>query len=88
MKEEIVLRDEVELIDGTKTREITMREPTRKDMKVIESMNLSDVDKSDAMLSTLTGISLESLEDMPMCDSNKLISILDKMGEFDYNPKK
>lgn len=86
MDKEILLRDEVELIDGTKTNKIKMREPTRADMKFGVQFK-DEVEAEDKMIIRLSGISQEALDAMPLCDSNKIRIALEEMGATDYNPK-
>lgn len=86
MYKEIELRDEVELIDGTKTNILNMKEPTRADMKFGFSFK-DEIEAEDQMVIRLTKISQESLDNMPICDSNKVRDALAEMGATDYNPK-
>jgi len=86
---EIILRDEVEMIDGKKTNIINMREPTRGDMKTAHAMftNPNNIQIEDAMLSIVTGIAIEALDSMSVADSHKLTEVLQEMGDIDYNSK-
>ena len=83
----IELREEVELINGQKTKSIEMREPTRADMKFAYKFD-ADEEKEDQMLIRLTGISQEGLDNLPICDSKKLQDALEEMGAVNYDPKR
>ena len=63
-----------------------MRESTRGDLKFVQQFD-SDIEKEDQMLIRLTGVSQETLDALPICDSNKLSSSLAEMGAINYNPK-
>lgn len=84
---EIELRDEVELIDGTKTKVIRMREITRGDLKSVQEYR-TEYDKETKMLVRLTSISEESLEKMSMFDSDKLSDALNEARTLGFaDPK-
>ncbi|AEE26294.1 phage tail assembly protein [Francisella hispaniensis] len=85
--EKIELRDEVELLDGKKTKTLELREPTRADLAAVHRVAKTDIAREDAMIIRLSGISQESLDNMPICDNNKVVYALEKMGAFDYDPK-
>ncbi|MBY7733499.1 phage tail assembly protein [Francisella philomiragia] len=85
--EKIKLRDEVELLDGKKTKILELREPVRADLAAVHRVAKTDIAREDAMIIRLSSISQESLDNLPLCDNNKVVSILEKMGAFDYDPK-
>jgi hypothetical protein len=83
---EIKLRNEVELVNGQKTKTIIMREPTRGDYKAIETV-VGDVQKEDVLINRLTNIAIDSLDSVVMSDSAKLVNGLLEITGENYDPK-
>lgn len=86
MYKEIKLRDEVELIDGKKTKVIKMKEPTRGDLKFAQAFS-DEIEQNDQLIIRLTGISLDSLDNMALCDNDKLIETLEDLKAGNIDPK-
>lgn len=82
----ITLREEIENIAGNKTKSINMREPTRADYKAVQNIN-GDIAKEDALISRLTGIPIDMLDQLVIADSLKLQNKLMEMSEENYDPK-
>lgn len=82
----IELRDEVELINGTKTKTIQMREPTRGDLKF--AMKIKDeVEQNDKLIERLSSIAVDSLDTMALCDNDRLLLALEDLKAGNIDPK-
>ncbi|MCF6775997.1 phage tail assembly protein [Thiotrichales bacterium 19X7-9] len=84
---EIILNEDVNLLNGIKTKLVELREPTPRDLLNIS--NIKQVEfKEITLISNLTSIDIESIKDMPMKDYKKLQNALEVIYSDDATSPK
>ncbi|RDH45822.1 phage tail assembly protein [Zooshikella ganghwensis] len=65
-------------VNGEEIKEINFRRPTAKDMKAIEQMGGGDIEGSINLLSMLSGIDINSIENLDVNDFRKINDYMNK----------
>ena len=76
---EITLKHPFANAAGTQITALTVRRPTRKDLKLAQKSSKDEVEMEDLLFSRLTGLPIEDLDMLDVEDNRQLVDCFRKM---------
>lgn len=76
---EITLKHPFKSATGAQITALTVRRPTRKDLKLAQKSSKDEVEMEDLLFSRLTGLTIEDLDMLDVEDNHQLVDCFRKM---------